>query len=48
MVHAKSDDEVLSVLATAKQDSNKAGLDKLLQFRTERWQENVKKINMSQ
>ncbi|MEF2246182.1 extracellular solute-binding protein [Paenibacillus sp. IITD108] len=45
MVHAKSDEEVLAVLEQAKKDSNKAGLDKLLQFRTEKWQENVQKIN---
>ncbi len=45
MVHAKSDDEVLSVLETGKKNTSKAGLDKLLKFKTERWQENVKKIN---
>jgi len=45
MVHAKSDEEVLSVLEQAKKDTTKAGLEKLLQFRTEKWQENVEKIN---
>lgn len=45
MVYAKSDDEVLSALETAKKNTAKAGLDKLLQFKTEKWQENVKKMN---
>lgn len=45
MVQAKSDEEVLSALETAKKNTQKAGLDKLLEFRTEKWQENVKKIN---
>ncbi|MCA1293133.1 extracellular solute-binding protein [Paenibacillus sp. alder61] len=44
MVHAKSDAEMLSALETAKKNTAKAGLDKLLQFKTERWQENVNKI----
>lgn len=45
MVQAKSDEEVLSALETAKKNANKAGLDKLLAFKTEKWQENVQKIN---
>lgn len=45
MVQAKSDEEVLAALETAKKNTAKAGLDKLLEFRTEKWQENVKKIN---
>lgn len=45
MVHAKSDADMLKVLETGKKNTEKAGLDKLLQFKTERWQENVKKIH---
>lgn len=45
MVHAKSDADMLKVLETGKKNTEKAGLDKLLQFKTERWQENVNKIN---
>lgn len=45
MVQAKSDEEVLAALDTARKNTEKAGLDKLLAFRTEKWQENVKKIN---
>jgi len=45
MVQAKSDEAVLSALKTAKKNTEKAGLAKLLEFRTEKWQENVKKIN---
>ncbi|WP_138493370.1 extracellular solute-binding protein [Paenibacillus pinistramenti] len=44
MVQAKSDEGVLSALEKAKNNAEKAGLEKLLQFRTEKWQENVKKI----
>ncbi|WP_339222621.1 extracellular solute-binding protein [Paenibacillus sp. FSL H8-0332] len=45
MVQAKSDEEVLSALETARKNAKKAGLDKLLEFKTQRWQENVQKIN---
>lgn len=45
MVQAKSDEEVLSALDKAKKNAEKAGYDKLLQFKTEKWQENVQKIN---
>ncbi len=45
MVQAKSDGEVLSALETAKKNAQNAGLDKLLEFKTQRWQENLRKIN---
>ncbi|MFC4598401.1 extracellular solute-binding protein [Cohnella hongkongensis] len=45
MVHAKTDDEVKAVMEQAKNDSERAGLARLLEFRTERWQANVEKIN---
>lgn len=47
MVQAKSDEEVLAALDTARKNTAKAGLDKLLEFRTEKWQENVKKMNLT-
>jgi len=45
MVFAKSDDEVASILEKTSNDAEKAGLERLLEFKTEKWQANVKKIN---
>ncbi|WP_339204836.1 extracellular solute-binding protein [Paenibacillus sp. FSL K6-3182] len=45
MVFAKSDDEVASILEKTANDAEKAGLERLLEFKTEKWQANVKKIN---
>ncbi|WP_054022927.1 extracellular solute-binding protein [Bacillus sp. FJAT-28004] len=45
MVFAKSDDEVVSIIEKTAKDAEKAGLERLLEFKTERWQANVKKIN---
>lgn len=45
MVQAKSDEDVLAALDKAKKNAEKAGFDKLLEFKTEKWQENVQKIN---
>lgn len=41
---AKSDEEVLAILDKAEQDAMKVGYEKLLQFKTEKWQENVSKL----
>ncbi|MGO4348648.1 extracellular solute-binding protein [Paenibacillus sp. MCAF9] len=45
MVFAKSDDEVASIMEKTANDAEKAGLERLLEFKTEKWQANVKKIN---
>lgn len=41
---AKSDEEVLAILDKAEQDAMKVGYEKLLQYKTEKWQENVSKL----
>ncbi|CAM4338576.1 extracellular solute-binding protein [Paenibacillus tarimensis] len=41
---AKSDEEVLSILDQAQKDAESAGYDKLLRFKTEKWQENLSKM----
>ncbi|MNH47171.1 hypothetical protein D3C79_1102810 [compost metagenome] len=43
-LYAKSDEEVLALLKKAGEDANKAGYAKLLQFQTERWQNNLSKM----
>jgi putative aldouronate transport system substrate-binding protein len=43
-IFAKSDEEVLAVLDKAEKDAQDAGYSKLLEFKTQRWQENVKRI----
>jgi putative aldouronate transport system substrate-binding protein len=43
-LYAKSDEEVLSLLKKAGEDADKAGYAKLLQFQTERWQNNLSKM----
>lgn len=45
MVFAKSDDEVATIMEKTANDAEKAGLERLLEFKTEKWQANVKKIN---
>ncbi|RIX52183.1 extracellular solute-binding protein [Paenibacillus nanensis] len=42
---AKSDEEVNAILDKAEEDAMKVGYDRLLQFKTEKWQENVSKLN---
>lgn len=42
---AKSDEEVNAILDKAEEDAMKVGYDKLLKFKTEKWQENVSKLN---
>ncbi|MFF2889714.1 extracellular solute-binding protein [Paenibacillus sp. NPDC057967] len=42
---ASSDAEVLAILDKAEADAQQAGYDKLLKFKTERWQENVSKLD---
>ncbi|WP_088548296.1 extracellular solute-binding protein [Paenibacillus aquistagni] len=43
-VYAKSDEEVISILDKAQADAAAAGYDKLLEFKTKKWEENKKKI----
>ncbi|MBE9913151.1 extracellular solute-binding protein [Paenibacillus donghaensis] len=43
-LYAQSDEEVLAILDKAEKDAMAVGYDKLLAFKTERWQENLKKI----
>ncbi|MDQ6419319.1 extracellular solute-binding protein [Paenibacillus sp. LHD-117] len=42
---AKTDEEVVAILDKAEQDAMKVGYEKLLKFKTEKWQENVSKLN---
>lgn len=44
-IHAKSDEEVLSILDQAEKDAQSAGYSKLLAFRTEKWQANLKQMS---
>ncbi|MBP1963042.1 extracellular solute-binding protein [Paenibacillus aceris] len=44
MIYAKSDDEVLSVLAKTNDDMKKAGFPKAIDFIQKQWQDNLKKI----
>jgi len=43
-VHAKSDADVLKILDDAEAAAQAVGYEKLLAFKTERWQENVKRM----
>lgn len=43
-LYAKSDDEVISILDKAEADAQAAGYTKLLEFKTQKWQENLKKM----
>ncbi|GIO53268.1 extracellular solute-binding protein [Paenibacillus cineris] len=43
-LYAKSDDEVLAILDQAQKDAVAVGYDKLLEYKTQKWQENLKKI----
>ncbi|GIP27275.1 hypothetical protein J23TS9_24050 [Paenibacillus sp. J23TS9] len=43
-LYAKNDEEVLSILDKAEKDAMAVGYDKLLAFKTEKWQDNLKKI----
>ncbi|OAB26319.1 extracellular solute-binding protein [Paenibacillus macquariensis] len=42
---AKDEQEVIALLDKAEQDAQNAGYEKLLKFQTQKWQENIKKIN---
>ncbi|MEW9702166.1 extracellular solute-binding protein [Paenibacillus sp. SI8] len=44
MVFAKSEDEVKSLLGSAQQEAVKLGYDKVLKWKTNVWQENLKKL----
>lgn len=43
-LYAKTDAEVDSILDQAEEDAQKAGYAKLLKFKTDKWQENLKRI----
>ncbi len=43
-LYAQSDEEVLAILDKAEKDAMAVGYDKLLAFKTQKWQENLKKI----
>jgi putative aldouronate transport system substrate-binding protein len=45
ILFAKSDEEVAGLLDKAEREANKAGYDRLLKYKTMRWQENLMKIN---
>ncbi|WP_337098556.1 extracellular solute-binding protein [Paenibacillus sp. YIM B09110] len=45
VMNAKSDEEVIAILDKAENDAQKAGYDKLLAYKTEKWQENVAKLS---
>lgn len=44
VMNAKSETEVATTLDQAEADAQKAGYDKLLKYKTERWQENLSKL----
>ncbi|MCC3376038.1 extracellular solute-binding protein [Cohnella sp. REN36] len=44
-IYAKSDQEVSDIMDKANADSAKFGFDKYVQFKTEKWKENVQKLN---
>ncbi|MBS4223033.1 extracellular solute-binding protein [Lederbergia citrea] len=43
-LHAKSDQEVLDILDGAEKSAQAVGYDKLLEFKTKKWQENVARM----
>ncbi|MDQ0059339.1 extracellular solute-binding protein [Paenibacillus harenae] len=45
VMNAKSDEEVIAILDKAEDDAQKAGYEKLLAYKTEKWQENVAKLS---
>ncbi|MFF2885448.1 extracellular solute-binding protein [Paenibacillus sp. NPDC057967] len=45
MLFAKNDSEVLSLIESAKKETNSLGYDKVLDFRTNVWQENLAKMS---
>ncbi|WP_407944614.1 extracellular solute-binding protein [Paenibacillus swuensis] len=44
VLFAKTDEEVISLLDKAEKDAQTAGYEKLLAFKTQKWQDNVKKL----
>lgn len=43
-LYAKNDEEVLAILDKAEKDAMSVGYEKLLAYKTQKWQENLKKI----
>lgn len=44
LMFAKNDEEMLAILSKADADATKIGYDKLLEFKTKKWQENLSKL----
>lgn len=44
MMFAKDDNELVAIFDKAASEADKAGIDKLLKFRTDRWQGNLEKM----
>lgn len=40
-LHAKSDEEVVEIMAQAEEDAQNVGYDQLLEYKTKKWQENL-------
>jgi hypothetical protein len=45
IMNAKNDEEVNAILDQAEADAQQAGYEKLLQYKTDKWQENLSKLN---
>jgi len=43
-LHAKGEEEVIKILDQAEKDAQAVGYDKLLEFKTKKWQENKEKL----
>lgn len=44
-LYSKNDEEVLAILDQAQKDAVAVGYEKLLEFKTQKWQENIQKIS---
>lgn len=44
ILFAKNDEEVISLIQSVEKETNKLGYDKVLAFKTEKWQENLAKM----
>ncbi len=47
MLFASSDEEVISILEQTRKDAADLGVEKLMAFKTEKWQENLKRLSGS-
>ena len=44
MLFASSDEEVISILDKTRSDATKLGVEKLMAYKTTKWQENLEKL----